>query len=200
MTTDGSQSTTAVQLPRLVDLGGDVNLLVGPQGCQVRIRVCKPLLSFASQYFNALFSGQFSEGGLAERGQDVMLEEDEPDAVVNLCKILHMKYTWPTPMNPKELLHLAIVADKYDCVEAIHLAVQPLFPTGRFPGGCWAARDMIVASYLLDHPHYFSIYTKMMLARYSYPLAEIGMSEVGRRIPISTWRKYTSCSALRESN
>jgi hypothetical protein len=186
MATNGTQDTTAVEFPRSVDLGGDANLLVGPKGSQVRIRVCKALLCFASKYFNALFSSKFSEGGLAEQGQDVMLGEDEPDAVVNLCKILHMKYTWPTPMNPKELLHLAIVADKYDCVKAIHLAVQPLFRTGTFSCDCWGARDLIVASYLLGHPRYFCEYTKMMLAHYSYPLAEIGVSEVGRRIPIST--------------
>lgn len=47
-----------------------------------------------------------------EAGQDVVFNEDEPDAVVNLLKILHMQYTWPKPMAPLELVALAIVTDK----------------------------------------------------------------------------------------
>ena len=187
MATNGIQDTTAPALPRIVDLGGDANLLVGPNGCQVRIRVCKALLCFASKYFNALFSGNFSESVFEGQGQDVPLEEDEPDAVVNLCKILHMKYTWPASMTPKELLHLAIVADKYDCVKALQLSVQSLFPRSKLTCDAWGVRDLIVASYLLDHPEWFQKYTKILIGSYTQPLSEIGLSEMGQRVPMAVW-------------
>lgn len=192
MATDGTKTSTAVEFPRSVDLGGDANLLVGPKGCQVRIRVCKALLCFASKYFNTLFSVNFSEGGLAEQGQDIILEEDEPDAVVNLCKILHMQYTWPKPMRPKELLHLGIVADKYGCVKAIHLTLEALFPRlhGLKPDP-WEVRDLIVAAYLLDHPERFNKYTHGMLTGNSKSLTEIALSEMSQRIPTAAWCKCT---------
>lgn len=116
MATNASANTTKVTFLRSVDLGGDTNIVAGVAGCQVRLRVSKALLSFASTYFSALFRHNFKEGGIAVQGGDIVLEEDEPDALVNLCKILHMQYTAPRPMSPTELLHLAIVADKYGCV------------------------------------------------------------------------------------
>ena len=170
---------------KTVDLGGDTNLLVGPAGCQVRIRVLKTLLSLASKYSCDLFSQGFMQG------DDVVLDEDEPDAMVNLCKILHMQYTAPKPMNSKELLHLGIVAEKYGCVKAIRLAVEPLFPTDTksWTIDLWATRDLVVAAYLLDHGPMFSTYNCIIFTRYTHSLAEVALSEVGQRIPIAAWRK-----------
>lgn len=190
MATQNNQNTATIAFPRNVDLGGDVSLVIGPEGCQVRIRVLKALLSFSSKYFNALFSRNFQEGGLAEQGGDVVLAEDEPDALVNLCKILHMQYTWPKPMSPREILHLGIVADKYECVQAIHLTLDALFPRiARTMHGCWEMRDLIVAAYLLDYPDMFNRYTYKMSMSYTKPLSEVALGEMSQRIPIAVWCK-----------
>lgn len=181
-------------IPRLVDLGGDTDLLAGPEGCQVRIRVCKALLSFASAYFKALFNHSFKENNAVDQGADIVLKEDEPDALVNLCKVLHMKYTWPKPMNPTELLHLAIVADKYSCVEAIRLAAEPLFPTALTSDTTKSTdtRDLMVASFLLDHAYFFNTYSMVMLMLFSDPLPEMALAGVGQRIPIAAWLQLES--------
>ena len=190
MAAEDPDHTPSVQSPRDVDLGGDANLLVGPQGCQVRIRVCKALLSFASSYFNSLFSDKFKESQSVGQGNDIVLEEDEPDAVVNLCKIFHMKYTWPKPMHSNELLQLAIVADKYDCVKAIALAIESLFPQGVFTCSGSGARDLVVAAYLLDHPYNFTECSKCLLGLCSLPLSKIGDSQIGQRVPLQAWCKH----------
>jgi hypothetical protein len=126
-------------------------------------------------------------------GEDVVLAEDEPDALVNLCKILHMQYTAPKPMTSTELLHLGIVADKYGCVKAIQLAVEALFPTNlnfyTITMGVVATRDLVVAAYLLDHAAMFDQYTRIIFTCHSHSLAVIALSETGQRMPVAAWRK-----------
>lgn len=177
-------------------------------------------MCLASSYFNALFRHDFKESGTAAQCRDIVLlvrlldvnpishmmitiadsgrvrvlmyeQEDEPDALVNLCKILHMQYTWPKPMNSTELLHLGIVADKHSCVKAIHLAIEALFPVDIAKLDCNATRDLIVAAYLLDHASLFNTYTNLILTAYLDPLTDLAFSEIGRRIPVRAWCKFT---------
>ena len=156
------------------------------------INVSKALLSYASDYFKTLFSNKFSEGHLAELDSNIELEEDEPEAVVNLCKILHMKYTGLRPMGATELLRLAIVADKYMCVEAIGLAADALFPTETKGMACEPVRDLVVAAYLLDQPAHFRRCTKAIMTDYTKSFATVALSEEGQRVPATVWRKYTT--------
>ena len=122
--------------PTDVDLGGDVNLLVGPPGCQTRLHVSKALLSMVSSYSRVMFSSNFREGASATVGEDIKLTEDEPYAAINLLKILHMNYTAPKPMGSLELLHVAIVADKWDCAKAIYLTLDGLAPALTITRSC----------------------------------------------------------------
>ena len=160
-TTAHTNGEAPASAPKYVDLGGDVNLLVGPQGCKVRLRVSRPLLSLASKYFRALFNPKFSEAKVVEEGKDIMLIEDEPEAVTNLVKILHMQYTWPRPMSPLEVLALSVVADKYGCVKALNLSTEALFPrdVGSKRLNSMTMLNLATAAYLLDQPKFFFIYT-----------------------------------------
>jgi hypothetical protein len=96
MTTDGSQSTTAVHFPKSVDLGGDANLLVGPKGCQVRIRplLCfasKSVLCFASKYFNAQCSSPPNSSKLVSRSKDRMrLRLQEAQTQIAQTEAVHL--------------------------------------------------------------------------------------------------------------
>lgn len=46
-----------------IGLGGDIYLIFGPEGCKIRVKASKALLSFASSYFRAIFAATFKEGG-----------------------------------------------------------------------------------------------------------------------------------------
>jgi len=173
--------------PKDVDLGGDVSLIFGVKGCQVRIKVQKALLFMVSTYFRALFSPGFSEGNTA--GADIELDEDEPDAIVNLMKILHMQYTWPIPMTALELVSLAVVADKYDCVKAIQLSLGNLFPS--IPES-FTAKDMVklaAAAYLFDNPHFFRACTFKLLISYPDSVKDFARLETAQHIPLQAWCK-----------
>lgn len=190
MPTDNSHEGDMPKSPRDVDLGGDISLLCGPVGCQVRLRASKALLCIASPYFHAMFKG-FSESAATENGRDIELNEDEPDAVANLLKILHMKYTSPRPMSALELVALAIVADKYDCVTALSLSVDALCPRDvpdRRKAGDMV--NLIAASYLLDHPLSFNKYTKCLIMDFSESMMDLARFEMVQRVPSLVWRRF----------
>ena len=172
-----------------LDLGGDVNLLGGPRGCQIRLHVLKALLSLVSHYFRALFGAKPCEGNATEIGEDIHLNEDEPDAIVNLCKILHRRYTLPTLMAPFALLQLAIVADKYSCLQAVRMSLDALFPKQI----SWDRRSMlelIMASYVLDHAQLYYQYSQSFMMDHPQPLASLLYDEAANRVPIAAWCKY----------
>lgn len=73
-----------------IDLGGDITLLVGSTS-QVRLKVSKAILSFASSYFAALLGPHFKEGADAAEQKDVELQDDDGKAMTMLCQILHMR-------------------------------------------------------------------------------------------------------------
>jgi len=173
---------------RDVDLGGDVSLIFGVKGCQVRIKAQKALLSMVSTYFRALFGAGFSEGNTP--GSEVELDEDEPDAIVSLMKILHMQYTGPMPMTALELVSLAVVTDKYDCVKAVRLSLDALFPAAT--ARLLPVTDMVklaVAAYLLDYPTLFTKTTFNLTVSYSASCSKLAELDIAQRIPLQAWRE-----------
>jgi hypothetical protein len=72
------------------------------------------------------------------------------------------------------------------------LTLDALFPADKNEWNIdvWATRDLVVASYLLDHPAKFNTYSRIIFTTYSESLADIGLSEVGHRIAAAAWRKW----------
>jgi len=176
--------------PKDIDLGGDVSLIFGVKGCQVRIKAQKALLSMVSNYFRALFSQGFSEGS-KPASEALELDEDEPDAIVSLMAILHMRYTGPMPMTTLEIVSLAVVTDKYDCVKAVRLSLDALFPAIATD---MSATDMVrlaVAAYLLDYPGMFTKATLKLITYYRTAIPQLVELDIAQRIPFKAWRKLT---------
>ncbi|KAK5128554.1 hypothetical protein LTR85_003225 [Meristemomyces frigidus] len=182
------------------DLGGDVTLLVGPTPTPTRVTVSKALLCFASKYFATLFSNTFKEGDIATTGKEVKLNDDEPKAFVTLCKILHMRYDTPDkPLAAHDVLGVAIVADKYDCVHALALSVRSIFPEQAPMGTTFqGAGELVCAAYLLDQPLLFERFTQAIMRDYAESFLQIAFSEMGRRVPMATWRMFHSSGAEAE--
>ncbi len=94
---------------------GDVVLIVGPQGARLRIQ--SQCLRCASKVFSAMLGPTWSEGQgpPKEYPREVRLEEDDADALRIICCVIHHRNNdVPQSLTPKEVLQIAIVADKYD--------------------------------------------------------------------------------------
>lgn len=102
----------------VVDREGDVIFLL--EGFE--IQVSSKVLSLASPVFTAMFGPSFVEGNSRSfpSPSRITLTDDNPIAMANLFKIIH----YQTKLLPREpgqsfVEQIAIVADKYDCIEAL---------------------------------------------------------------------------------
>jgi len=175
--------TTAEEL----DLNGDIYVLVGVDEPKVRIKVSSALLSIASPYFRTLFGTQFKEASDIASNKDVKIEEEDKESFKLLCKILHMQRQPDNTPNSDELLALAILVDKYDCINAMALAARGLFPES-LQSQVWA--DIVkfaIASYLLDQPRLFKLLTEIIINEYNWPVAKFAMLENARGVPMIAW-------------
>ncbi|CAI6092831.1 unnamed protein product [Clonostachys chloroleuca] len=96
--------------------------------------VSSKVLSIASPVFKAMFCGEFSEGArLAARHEpsppfQLPLPDDDGDAMLLLCKLLHFATDDVPDLPGLDLLaKLAEVCDKYQCTSVL-----------RHCGNCWA--------------------------------------------------------------
>lgn len=85
------------------------------------IQVSEAHLSHASSVFKALLSDKFKEGQATRTLGDwyIQLPDDNPEAVLLLCNILHLNTTKIKVSETTELCELAIVVDKYHCSEKV---------------------------------------------------------------------------------
>jgi len=111
---------------------GDI-LLVADDGFHppLGLRVSSCILAMSSKVFKALFGRKFSEGqtscgGKGENPRKVKVS-DAPRAMTLLCKLLHLQcIDVDDHLSEGDLVDLAVIADKYDCVQALHSASSEL--------------------------------------------------------------------------
>lgn len=186
------------QTPSTIDLGGDSTFIIVNDGESIYVKVLRGLLSLVSPYFKALLNGNFREGNADTTGEPCTIEEGNVEGILDLLAILHMRYDGSIPMSPRDILQLAIVADKYDCVKAISLTLDTLFPRCTAALHLWDARDVIVAAFILDHPKIFRNSTREILMSQAGTFADIAQTEIGQRVPVKAWRKLPRSLNLHE--
>ncbi|KAK6357424.1 hypothetical protein TWF718_001736 [Orbilia javanica] len=102
----------------------DVALLVGQPHSSDRRKVLasSTILMIASPYFRALLApNRFSEGIVFQEHKHIELQmfDEDPAAVITVCNILHLQSRKiPAVLSGDQLAEVAIVLDKYDCVDA----------------------------------------------------------------------------------
>ena len=175
----------------LIDLGGDITLLVGGnEDSKVRIRASKAILCLASDSFRDLVDPHSDEDEVMRAGEDIEFDDDDPEAFTILMKILHMRNDFPTPRPAEELLALALIAEKYDCVQAIRLDLRELFPHDIAQYNMHALYDLIAATYILDHAELFWQFTKELLEDFVASEASVfRLSTLSSSVPSLLWRK-----------
>lgn len=178
-----------------VDFDGDVYLLVGPEGSQVRPKVSSTLLAIASPYFKTLFGPRFKEGPESAAGKDIELKHDDPRAFKLLCEILHMRYELTgSALTADELLEFAIVADKYDCTRPVALVLKTLFPDT--PTGSMSFIDvgkLASAAYLLNHPQLFQQLTEDITRFFTDDFLDFVTLPCGQHMPAIAWGERFIC-------
>ncbi|KAL7818375.1 hypothetical protein V8C26DRAFT_397482 [Trichoderma gracile] len=105
-----------------LDPEGDAVLSINSSGGNKRYLVSSRVLSLASPVFSKLFGPNFKEGQATRRGDCpcISLEEDNPEAMGLILRVLHYKYAQVSlPMKPAALATLAVHCDKYGCNEAL---------------------------------------------------------------------------------
>jgi hypothetical protein len=129
--------------------------------------VSSKVLSLASPVFKAMLSGRFKEGidlaeGIAStKPYTLNLPDDDAEATIILCKILHFNINnVPEKPTPVCLEKLAFLCDKYQCISAmkycgsVWLRDWLLVYDSKVPSIDDLCRLLIFA-YVVDLPHEF---------------------------------------------
>ena len=97
---------------------GDIVIKAGQDDNTVTVRIHSLLLKVASPVFIAMLSTNFFEGSAAySPDRPLLLPDDNGPAFLQLCKIIHCQTE--TGISLDSLTELLVIADKYQCVEAI---------------------------------------------------------------------------------
>lgn len=122
---DGSIAYLIAQLPKKeLAPHGDIILQVGSEKGPVKsIRVSSQVLSIASPVFARMFGSGFREGFVSSSTSDqplhLPLPDDNPDAVLLMCHVLHPSGVGDLYVPLQLLESLALLVDKYDCALAL---------------------------------------------------------------------------------
>ncbi|KAI7221468.1 hypothetical protein KC333_g1726 [Hortaea werneckii] len=176
---------TKTQQPerRDVDVAADGDIILAlPQN--LYIRVSSTALSLVSPVFKAMLGPRFKEGNeprSSGQPNEIPLPEDDGIAMKHLCLLLHGRtgdsYSHGDRTFPTQLRALAIVADKYDCLEAIALPAEAML--SRF----WMHRAkkqlfiqqmacLISAAAMLNLAPLFHVFTKSLVLDYCSPYSK----------------------------
>ena len=113
------------------------------------------------------------------------LPDDDPEAMVSLCKIVHFRADnsdiltgRPSPQLGVQLLKLAIVVDKYECIDSLGLASDAIFE--RFVHCEQEVREsmectanLTAAAYMLQKQLYFALFTRRLVLDHCNPYTEV---------------------------
>lgn len=159
---------------------GDLTFVVGSPA--QRFSVCAAVLRNRSEVFAAMHSDRFLEGqNLAAGIKEIPLPEDDPDTMQILLHCIHGQYykVDEVPL-PCVIAKAALLADKYDCVEAMWFVFRSwIAPHLEEPGpdsaiaGLEETALLAVAAYLLRMEDNFRLFTKRLVRDYTTPLAHV---------------------------
>ena len=99
----------------LYDTGDVVLLTIGEE--KRPVATSRAVLTILSPVFKAMLTGGFREA--AATTSEIPLPDDDPDALLLLLRIAHLKFKdLPDTLSFRDLYHLAVVCEKYDAVGA----------------------------------------------------------------------------------
>lgn len=155
----------------------------------IHIEVSSVVLSMASPVFKAMFSGKFAEAKQSE----ISLKDDNPTAMLVLCRLLHHLSVDLEDLKPWDnwnvterytLLDFAVLADKYDCAETLkHYAISKFYEfREKKDRQSWT--KVAAAAYIFDQPAHFKFFTsKMVLSKEVYDRTQLQDEDAWKVLP-----------------
>lgn len=165
---------------------------------ETKLVVSSVTLSQASPVFHKWLGTNFEEGQDARSAYDpkeIPLPDDDAEAVRLLCELTHFRAGMGSTSNAKpileatkEILRLAVVVDKYDCIEALHLASSALLNAFRYELNqqkvtLESVADLAAAAYLFRQDDHFAFFTRRMILDYTEPFSPLVECESGEMMP-----------------
>lgn len=95
---------------------GDLVLKVGKDNKFKLIRVHSACLKMASVVFRVMLGPNFIEGSNTYTAENPLSLEDDDEAMLTLCRLLHHQCTSESSILLNEFVALVTVADKYECL------------------------------------------------------------------------------------
>lgn len=169
--------------------GGDVILVIGPEEQKLRVRSL--YLKETSKPFSALFGPNWKEGstmreadGLAE----LPLPEDDYMALRLICAVIHHRNELvPQNLPARDVLKIALLADKYDCVDALKFAACVwLWPEKLEISD---ALQLTAAAYLFREARAFKELTKPLILKHEGSYLDLFIEEIELILPASVMCK-----------
>lgn len=158
-----------------------------------KLRVSSCILAMSSKVFKALFSKKFAEGqagvGRSLERRHEILVKDRSTPLKHLCMLLHHQKPYQSPsqtLSADALLELALVADKYDAVEAISLQAEALLSVQKDRAdehGDIFLYEFIAAATLLEQLEAFRFFTAQLISTHLKIPASYMPSKVVNLIP-----------------
>ncbi|OQO10496.1 hypothetical protein B0A48_03793 [Cryoendolithus antarcticus] len=140
---------------------------------QLKIRVSSCILANSSNVFRALFSERFAEGHAVHTGETNEIHVVEtPRVFLVMCSLLHHSTIDESKTPVVDLLELALLIDKYDCVKPLKSASCAMLQILLEPLAnhyCVDETDYLhvaTAAYIMDQPEAFVQSTKKLLRSY----------------------------------
>jgi hypothetical protein len=198
-----SADTTTVDI---ATADGDILLVLG----ETRLRVSSVILSSASPVFKTMFRPNFKEGQGDRSAQDpkeVAMVDDDLAAMTTLCRLLHHQRSLPEDLHDqgslephaRELLKLAVLADKYDCTGSIQMAVGYLFfdlaassKPGEMPMA--ALLYLTAASFVMEDRRHFALFTRRLMMDHTSDYILVAHHPAVAILPGLFLRKSANCA------
>lgn len=163
----------------------DVVLLIDDEegsGERRRLRVSTAVLKTASSYFRKLFGPNFQEGKSIKDGAnaEIVLKDDHPEAMELMLSALHSRHTRRLKtLKPLVLAHVALLADKYLCLEALGDRTAVWLHNSKVQGHDQVGYGhLITAAYYFQSSKYFEKATAAVIPHFTSDWVQDGPSDM----------------------
>ncbi|KAM5360762.1 hypothetical protein BFJ70_g16769 [Fusarium oxysporum] len=162
---------------------GDLVLIVGPEETKLRVRSI--LLMAASKPFSVMLGPDWKEGH-DMRDHDgpfeLSLPDDNAATLKIICSIIHYQNKKiPRTLSAGDVLAVAVVADKYDCVNALKFASETWLGTSG--DGSDNLMLLTAAAYLFRNALAFREITRALVLNYDGPYLALCTDDVESIMP-----------------
>jgi hypothetical protein len=164
---------------------GDVFLVIGPE--KLKLCVQSLILKATSKPFAAMLGSNWTKGHeqpSPEKPMEITLPEDNAVSLKYICAITHSRSQMiPEDLSAQDILDIAIVADKYDLVDALEMANRSwLRMCEKDEAGNMA---LLAAAYVFRNAQFFRQTSKALVMDYAGSYLDIYTEKIEE---IMDWR------------